>query len=322
MKEENVTVPIVTVTSPAFLKYALVMIWSVLERGRPGRRYVFHIFHNALTAERQEWLRQQLACWENCTVEFMDLRTVNRFGLNRADWTGKIACFTMFSLDLLTQYDKVLVLDVDLVAMHDVSELYTIDLGDCWLAGVHDLDFAGQWARGNRDYRDYYSRQVVLPDPENYVQSGVLVLNLRVLRQQFRPGYFAELAAARKFRYDDQDIWNMCCAGHICWLDYCWNVIHDNNRFRLRYVIDFAPDKAAYIHSRENPYIIHYAGDQKPWNDADCDFGEAFWDVASRTPVFRDLSGGVEPVGKRRRPLHIVCYELRRWWEKLRKLWT
>lgn len=45
----------------------------------------------------------------------------------------------------------------------------------------------------------------------------------------------------------------------------------------------------AYIRSRSNPQIIHYAGFQKPWNDPDCDFASIYWRYARETPFYERL---------------------------------
>ena len=39
----------------------------------------------------------------------------------------------------------------------------------------------------------------------------------------------------------------------------------------------------------KNPYIIHYAGFCKPWDEPIEEFGEVFWDYARRTPYYELL---------------------------------
>ena len=41
-----------------------------------------------------------------------------------------------------------------------------------------------------------------------------------------------------------------------------------------------------YTEARKQPYIIHFAGYQKPWNVVDCDFAYYFWKYAKLSPYF------------------------------------
>lgn len=43
------------------------------------------------------------------------------------------------------------------------------------------------------------------------------------------------------------------------------------------------------MEAKKNPYIIHYAGFCKPWDEPTEEFGEVFWDYARRTPYYETL---------------------------------
>ena len=43
-----------------------------------------------------------------------------------------------------------------------------------------------------------------------------------------------------------------------------------------------------YFESRKNPKIVHYAGGEKPWVNASCDFSEIFWKEA-RQSIFYEM---------------------------------
>ena len=44
-----------------------------------------------------------------------------------------------------------------------------------------------------------------------------------------------------------------------------------------------------YMKARKEPYIIHFAGYQKPWNVVECDFSERFWEYARYSPYYIQL---------------------------------
>ena len=42
----------------------------------------------------------------------------------------------------------------------------------------------------------------------------------------------------------------------------------------------------SYFKSRKAPYIVHYAGDVKPWYYPQVEFADEFWDIARQTPFY------------------------------------
>ena len=183
-----------------------------------------------------------------------------------------------------------------MIVQKDLAQLYTQDLEGQLLGAVYDLDFVGQWRRGNRKYHTEYGPLIPPFEPLSCIQAGIMLLDLSKLRNSFPNEYLIKIAYERKYFYDDQDIWNYYCAGEICILDPRWNVVHDNRRGRIRYVLHFAPPDllGSYLDARKEPYIIHYAGDQKPWADRKCDFSDEYWSIADQTPVAADLRLGLK----------------------------
>lgn len=317
------TIPVILCSSSAYLPYLLVTAWSVLLAGDAQTHYEFHILHHDIDAQRQDWLREQLSVWKNCAVSFADVSVLlSRAALPAQDWHGKETCFGLFAPELLEELDRAVLLDCDLIVRRDIAALYEIPLDGKAIAAAIDPDFIGQWYQGDRSYLRYYREEVHIRRPETYIQGGVVVMDLRRLRQQRPFPFFLEKVLEKKYRYDDQDIWNLYCAGDIQPLDLRWNVMHDNDRYRLNYVISLAPPAIfrQYLAARQDPWVIHYAGNEKPWNVPTCDFGAEYWAIADQTPVAAELREGqrayVLPV--RRFPLLRTLYYKGRY--RLRKL--
>lgn len=97
-------------------------------------------------------------------------------------------------------------------------------------------------------------------------------------------------ASNDEFIYNDQDVLNAHCEGNVLYLPWEWNVVHDCGG-RVGNLFVQAPNDIydAYMKSRSNPQIIHYAGFQKPWTDPDCDFASIYWKYARETPFYERL---------------------------------
>lgn len=291
------SIPIATVTSSTYLRQTLIMIWSVALSRASDSHYHFYLLHNTLNQDDQCWLTARTRMLDCCEIDFVDVRKWQRDNaLEENNWDGKIPCLSLLCPYILPEEEKILMLDGDLVAQRDVAELFQTDLNGAYIGAVYDLDFIGQWRRGNCKYHRYYTQQVPLPKPSEYMQSGVLLADLRALRENYPPLFFYIKATGKRFQYDDQDILNLYCANHFMKLDYKWNVVHDNNHYRIRYIMQFAPKKEfnAYLASRETPYIVHYAGDEKPWNSKGCDLYDCYWNIVRQTPFASEYS---EPFG-------------------------
>ena len=286
------TIRSVMSSSAAFVDYMLVAAWSVLRSLDPAVRLELSVLHCGIPDETAATFSAALGKWENVGVEFINvLPRAERYGFTLEQIEKLPTCFPLLAGELFPEEEKVLSLDSDLIVRRDLSELWDVPLGDALLAAVVDADFNGQFRSGNRRYQRYYSRTAPMPDPLGYIQAGVILYHLKELRARFQPGELFSEAISGRYQYDDQDVLNMYCAGRVLYLDMRWNVIHNNLGYRVPYIISLAEKsvKEGYLASREEPWIIHYAGSQKPWNDKDCDFAEAFWEVAAETPVYERL---------------------------------
>ena len=87
----------------------------------------------------------------------------------------------------------------------------------------------------------------------------------------------------------DQDVLNFVFKGKIYYLNQRWNCIMNwdgliKNKTRID-ILKLAPKSLfnEYLEARKNPYIIHYAGSQKPWEYPSCDFSNYFWKYANKS---------------------------------------
>ena len=187
-------------------------------------------------------------------------------------------------------YDKVLYLDSDLIVQGDVSELYSIDLEGNLIGAVRDIDFLGNLNMKDGKRLKYNEETLKMSNPYDYFQAGVLVMNTKAMRESFSVDYWLNLASNKAYIYNDQDILNYVCQGRVVYLDPRWNVMNDCGG-RIANVFSVAPAAVyeEYLDARNDPFIIHYAGFEKPWKDWDCDLREIYWKYARKTSFYEDL---------------------------------
>ena len=118
----------------------------------------------------------------------------------------------------------------------------------------------------------------------------MLVLNTKAMREHCTIKQWLTYASNPNYIYNDQDVLNAHCEGKVLYLPWEWNVVHDCGG-RVGNLFTQAPNDIydAYMRSRSNPQIIHYAGYQKPWVDPDCDYASIYWRYARETPFYERL---------------------------------
>ena len=82
--------------------------------------------------------------------------------------------------------------------------------------------------------------------------------------------------------------------GEVTYLDASWNVTNDIfHRATKLYPNAPAAVYDAYLASRRNPKIVHFAGAAKPWTHGWIDLSEHFWSHARETPFYEAILVGL-----------------------------
>lgn len=273
-----------------YLPYAMTTIASVINSKHSDTKCRFYLFCYALSQEQCRKLCDEFAKIHGGSQLYLynTNKTLLLRGLSVRLHSGQETAANLLAAELLPFLDRVIALDCDVIVRRDLTELYQTPMENLLLAGVRDYDFVGQYYSRSRKYMQFYNGEHRILDPLEYLQGGVLLINLREFRNTLPPCALFDAFVQDSFLYDEQDFWNLHCIGKKLLLDPRWNVLHDNDRFRKRYVIELAPDSIVleYSLARQDPWIIHYAGEDKPWKNSKCDFANEFWAVVQNSGFY------------------------------------
>ncbi len=178
------------------------------------------------------------------------------------------------------QFEKVIYLDCDLVIKGDLGDLWQKDIGEYYVLAVQDVMI-----------RDVSSSLVLFNHQEmgirgdsKYFNSGVLVINVKKWRaSKFS---FQAIEFLKKNRnilnFPDQDTLNVLFAGQWGELDPRWNLL-------LPHALAYSSWKTSpfsedvYNDFIQNPYIIHFSSELKPWNSRHPLLKEHFFEYVDMT---------------------------------------
>lgn len=261
-------IPVFFSTDNNYLPYLDVAIRSLIKNASKEHNYRIVILNTGLDREKMDKIKALSS--DQFIINFVDvshavddikhqLRNVYHFGL--------AAYYRLFIEEMFPEYDKILYLDCDIVVLGDVSKLYYMDMGDNAVAGVVE-----QFSPHTPAFR-LYIKEAVGVDSKNYINSGVLLMNLAKLREMQMEKQFVELITTYNFDVIDPDqaYINYICQGKIKYLPLEWN------RFALEAV------------ECQTPNIIHYALGVKPWQKQDIFLGEHFWKYAKESSFIDDI---------------------------------
>lgn len=285
-------IPVVFAADNNYVPMLTTTIYSALSNASKEYFYDVVVLHRDIAGDNQATMQRFLGQFENMSLRFCDVSEhVHRHDLSTNNPHISIETYYRFLIqEILPDYDKVLYLDSDLIIQGDISELYSVDLGNNLLAAAHDIDFLGNLNMKDGKRLTYAEKVLGMKNPYDYFQAGVLVLNTAEMRNLYSIETWLDYASDDSFIYNDQDVLNAHCEGRVTWLDYDWNVMIDCNN-RIANVFSFAPASAfdAFNDSRNHEKIIHYAGFEKPWKLSSCDRSASYWAYARQTPFYESL---------------------------------
>ena len=113
-----------------------------------------------------------------------------------------------------------------------------------------------------------HKRELGFQDEEQYLNSGVLLIDLEKLRECFKLEDINKIVEEKGelLRYPDQDIINLVFRGKMKVMErkYNYNTGYGNGTKRLMYMA------GGFIKERRYPVIVHYMGPIKPWHPTYC----------------------------------------------------
>ena len=271
-------IPVVFSTDKNYIFPTAVVMASMLKTAKEQTFYEFYIqttkgcipdcerIFNCLKGE-----------YENYTINYLVMNPAEFKKVSVNNEFGHVTMPTFYRLMLanqLVKYDRCIVLDSDILVREDLSEMFNVNLGNNYIAGVKS------WIdRQNSAANLGHMKILGLPSMDNFIYLGVLVVNLKKIRDDNLTEQFV-FHMSKGYPRDDQDVFNVCCYGKITFLPLKYNLM-----FRY-YKIGFPKGNIVYSEEElldgiNNPIIIHYPGKiNKPWFNEYVPLSSEWWNVA------------------------------------------
>ena len=259
----NREIPIFFTIDDSYAPFLAVALNSAIKNSDPQRNYKAIVLYQDLGADNIS--RLQSLQTENFKIELMPIRA-NMEALDdrmsnrlRCDYFTLTIYFRLFIPSMFPQYDKGIYIDSDVVLTDDIAKLFDIDIGENYIGACNDLSIA------DIPPLVAYTEKAVGVNAKEYINSGVLLMNLKKMRDDDLEGHF--LSLLNKYHFDsiapDQDYLNAICNGKIYYLEEKW---------------DTMPNDAKPMLTETS--LIHYNLFSKPWCYDGIQYEEQFWNYA------------------------------------------
>ncbi len=268
----NNEIPIFFTVDDNYAPFLAAAINSAVKNSSDNRKYSAIVLYQELSSENIEKLSKLAK--DNFSVKFyameksFDAITDRMSNRLRCDYFTLTIYFRLFIPLMFPQFDKGIYIDSDVVLTSDIAELFDIDIKDNFIGACRDYSIADVPPLVK------YTENAVGVKGDEYINSGVLLMNLKKMRDNDFEGHFLNLL--NTYHFDsiapDQDYINAICNGKIHYLSQEW---------------DTMPDSSVPV---ENPKLIHYNLFSKPWCYDGIKYADEFFKYASDCGYIEEIN--------------------------------
>ena len=262
-------IPIFLASDEKYLPYLSVTVESIKRFKQSENEYSLYVLCDSLSPEAEEALLNMSD--EDVRVYAVSVRERTEkikesLALRLRDYYSEAIFYRLFIPSLFPDLKKAVYIDCDVVLNTDIAELYYTDIGDCLLGGVVD-----ESVTDTPEFAEY-TRSYLGIEPERYINSGVLIMNLDMMRREAIEEKFLDILT--ELNPDtvapDQDYLNLLSKDRIYYLPTAWNK---------------QPGKGHPMPSEEIK-LVHYNMFNKPWKYSGVMYEEMFWQAAKTSSYF------------------------------------
>lgn len=292
-KNHDNKIVIVLSANNEYWPYMMVCLSSLIKNASSQYTYEINILQTDISELNKNKLKAEQC--NNIKINIFDMhKYIGSYKFYTHQYFTMETYYRLFIPIILPNADKALYIDSDTIITHDVADLYNINLDDNLIAATWNISTIVQ-AQTNqyikdRPWKDYLVNELKMENPTDYFQAGVVLFNLKQMREENTTKSLVLRAISYNHPLVDQDVLNYVCKDRVLFFDQIWNL---HNNFCLQsnnlHLLDLVPEKQkkSYELAKSTiPYIIHYAGFEKPWNNPSLEYADIWWKYAKDSKVY------------------------------------
>jgi lipopolysaccharide biosynthesis glycosyltransferase len=261
-----------------YVQHLCVALVSILKNVDDDDELSFFIFDGGINDNNKNKILE-LKKIKDFNIEYINIDcSVFKDMPNYSNYISSVTYSRFKISSLLPDMDKIIYLDCDIVVCDSLKELFDENIEDYHIAGVEDIGY-------------YLHRRALKRETESfYINAGIILMNLKKWRQDNIEEKLLSFALTTKEKlvHADQDIINMVLNKTCKPLNLKWNV--QDSFFRVSTYIEKHPLKKYIKRAWLKPAIVHYTGEQKPWNLPYMPYGKIYVKYLKYTPFIKEYN--------------------------------
>ena len=287
-------IPVVFIADENYVKYTAVSILSIIKNASSNRMYDIIVLEDGTISQTTKD-RVLAMAKPNVFIHFFN-SSFYLENYNFKDFFHRrlnvMPYLKLFIHEILRGYEKAIFLDGDVMLLQDVAKLYAQNLKNCVIGAVQDAVLVKYQDEFWQKRRNYILGNEKMSDVTGYFNSGVLLLDLKKMREypHLTDKFIKEACFKHKDRvHHDQDVLNFALQNEVMHLSSIFN-------FQLRVVLEPNIISASFrkyiLDCYKNICVLHFDGDkQKPWKllKERHKFIDLWWKYARQTPFYEEI---------------------------------
>lgn len=267
-------IPVIFGIDKSYILQAFVVIHSILRNSKENFHFII-LTKDEIVKEADELCEILHKFYDNFSFS---IKRIDENAFSDAtifnSHLSQAAFYRLLISQLVLEYDKCIYLDCDVLVNGNLKELFEVCIEDYYLAAVKDCHIISDSSKITK-----HQIQLGIPSVENYINSGVLIMNLRKMRKDCLVDKFLE-QAKKKNLFEDQDVLNFCCYGLIKILPIKYNLFHFYKGNSIKNLFNYPYTNEEFDFDWDNPFILHMGGIFKPWISRKYKGADRWWDFA------------------------------------------
>ena len=271
-------IPIVISSDNKIFYTVGVVLTSLLENASSDTFYEINVFYTSdVTDENKNKLLLLKDKYTNMSLTMFDMGDKFKYiPITDGYHVNYVSAYKMLIPSMFPQYDKLIYLDTDIIVRDDLSEMYNFDIGDTYIASTPVFS-------NIIDQYDYFVDLLDIPDMDYYVNAGVMLMNLKKIREDKIDEKWISMLGSYKGSVD-QHILNKVCYGKTTYLPLKYNTCLSEMELYKSGEVNSYYSLKDVKEALENPVIFHWTGKQKPWRYRDTFFAQEWLKYLLKSP--------------------------------------
>lgn len=272
-------------TDGNYVRQACVLMQSIMDNADGFHEYAFFVLlDNTVSTESRKLFLDFSEKYDNCQMNFIQMQDqIIAPYIGRLRHLTQATYYRLLLPDLLKE-EKCIYLDTDIIVCGDIAEIYNTPMDNYVVAGVKAPNYHLLADQGKE-----YMEKTGLPSMDQYINAGVLLLDLDKLRKEnFTQKALPLIHKANPT--EDQDIINLVCYDKIKHLPFKYNVPVAYHLEKRAGIAGKVFPQEEWEEGFQNPAIIHFCGPLKPWEYFNVPFADKWWEACRHLGLFTNFA--------------------------------